>query len=507
MVGSANAPHTPSAMGVHNEADDVSPAHAHAQTQLVSPEVLRVIASKLVEQGLDRTDTRRMLGDVVRAHRLVLTSDDGPQRPEVVSYLEAAEHAVSVLDHSVTVDDALQGAYRQAVQELVASPLLSVPMLERAALRGDAEKVAKLFERFVLGSLEGRTPSAKKLVQTWRRKLEAASNTGTERTRTARRCRAQLAAALSKRIQSNLNNERLGHHEVLPAKAQPRVEDFEDTRTPTLPEMRFISIASLDLDGYEPNPDDLRRLTTSMSDVGQLAPVIVDANGKLISGRGRIAALKALGESKVLARVMVLEGDLAELAMIDENFARKTFTVLELSEPVRHRQEIHERRHPEARHGGASPSNDNHVASAAAESGALLGLSPRSVQELVQIARDIDDEAKALLRGTPVGDAKKQLLRLAREKDKAKQVEVARLIADKKAKTVHAALKALNRDVVTAGDEENTEPEVITIDPSASKDISVIRRGKARVARIRIDEQLIELRIERDTVRWVPVTD
>lgn len=77
---------------------------------------------------------------------------------------------------------------------------------------------------------------------------------------------------------------------------------------------------------------DVRSLALSIERLGLLHPMVVDAEGKLIAGARRLAAVKALGWRDVPVRVVRSLTDAADAlrAERDENVERKQFVPSEL---------------------------------------------------------------------------------------------------------------------------------------------------------------------------------
>ena len=73
----------------------------------------------------------------------------------------------------------------------------------------------------------------------------------------------------------------------------------------------------------EADLEAVQKLADSISKVGLLNPITVDQEYTLIAGLHRLEAAKMLGWSEIECSVTSLEGLLAELAEIDENFVRK----------------------------------------------------------------------------------------------------------------------------------------------------------------------------------------
>lgn len=173
-------------------------------------------------------------------------------------------------------------------------------------------------------------------------------------------------------------------------------------------------------------------LMASIADVGLLQPVVVTDRYGLVAGRHRLEAVRRLGWPTVTARIALLEGLHLELAEIDENLMRNELTVLEQAEHLQRRGEILEALGERAQSGyngnrytkvgGATVAPPKTTADLAAE----IGISKRSSQERLQIARDLDPDVRESIAGTPLADRTRDLLDLARL-DAAEQKQVVEL--------------------------------------------------------------------------------
>lgn len=174
---------------------------------------------------------------------------------------------------------------------------------------------------------------------------------------------------------------------------------------------------------------DIKRLADSIAEIGLQNAITVTPEGVLVSGLHRLEACRSLGWERVPVFVVQLDALQRELAEIDENLIRNELTVLQRSEHLQRRMAIYEMLHPETKHGSAGgkaggrgrPKLANDISSSAIPSftedtAAKLGVSQRSVQRDIQIAKSLDDDTKAAVRGTPLENNKKGLLSLAREK-------------------------------------------------------------------------------------------
>jgi ParB family chromosome partitioning protein len=114
-----------------------------------------------------------------------------------------------------------------------------------------------------------------------------------------------------------------------------------------------------------------------------------------------------------------------ELAAIDGDIVDPRPNTLRRAELLAERKRLYETLHPSSRHGGApgragggkAPRRQGEFApvrSHAADAATRTGLSERSVRQLVQIAEDIPQPLRDLIRDTPVARRQRLLLELAR---------------------------------------------------------------------------------------------
>ena len=157
-------------------------------------------------------------------------------------------------------------------------------------------------------------------------------------------------------------------------------------------------------------PDAVRELADSISAVGLLNPITVDRDYILIAGLHRLEAAKLLGWEEIECNISSLEGLQAELAEIDENFVRADLETVEFGKLLLRRKEIYEMLHPETKCGvsqanAMNRAQGNNVSergastlkSFARDTADKLGISPRSVEEKIQIARDITPTAQEIV--------------------------------------------------------------------------------------------------------------
>jgi len=212
-------------------------------------------------------------------------------------------------------------------------------------------------------------------------------------------------------------------------------------------------------------------LVESIGEVGLLNPLTVLMPGfKLRAGRHRFVALRVLGESHALIRQVSGDDLKGELITIDENLVRRELSALERAEQIARRKEIYETLHPTTKHGAAPKGADREktkpVSSFAADTADKTGVTERSVQQYVQVAKRLDPEVKAKLKEAGAADSIKELTKLARLTP-----EKQRQVVDRMAKgaSVKAATREVKREEQVAQVRAHVPPvgefEVIAIDP------------------------------------------
>ena len=180
----------------------------------------------------------------------------------------------------------------------------------------------------------------------------------------------------------------------------------------------------------EARVEDVREIANSISEVGLLNPITVDDEYTLIAGLHRLEAAKLLGWAEIECTISRLRGLQAELAEIDENFVHAGLSPVDYGELLLRRKEVYEKLHPETKNGGDRKSEDfrtknfrsDSVKSFAQDTAEKLGVSPRTVELQVQMARNLTPEAKEIIRDTKI--TKSDALKLSRLSP-AQQLEAA----------------------------------------------------------------------------------
>jgi len=164
------------------------------------------------------------------------------------------------------------------------------------------------------------------------------------------------------------------------------------------------------------NKDKVMELADSFKLLGQLEPITVASKNDqyvLLAGLHRLEAAKLLGWETINAQVFVGNELECELVEIDENLISYNLTVLEQGEQLKRRNEILEAIGIRAKKGDNRYTFRYDTVSGLKTTEDIakkVGLSERSAQRRIQIARDILPEVKEKIRNTPIADSTTQLL-------------------------------------------------------------------------------------------------
>ena len=166
---------------------------------------------------------------------------------------------------------------------------------------------------------------------------------------------------------------------------------------------------------------NVEELARSIAAVGLMNPITVTQDNTLIAGLHRLEAVKLLGWTEIKCVVSEADGLQAELAEIDENFVRAGLSHRELGDLLLRRKELYEAIHPETRQGqrnGQTAKNANssllEAKSFSQDTADKLGVSKRTVEQLVQTARDLTPEAKKIIREADTKITKGAALKISR---------------------------------------------------------------------------------------------
>jgi len=218
--------------------------------------------------------------------------------------------------------------------------------------------------------------------------------------------------------------------------------------------------------------EKIRELAESIREIGLLQPIIITKDKVLISGLHRLEACRLLGWQEIDC----IEKDYSELelelAEIDENLIRAELTTLERGGHLLRRKEIYEAKHPEAKAYSSEKQRQRRKQEPdeiispgfTIDTAAKLGVTPRTVQQEVQIAEKIAPEVKEIISDTKLADSKKELLKLARMEPET-QKKIAEKIVTGEAKGIVDARRLIKKDTVKETPQIEGKYRVIYADP------------------------------------------
>lgn len=242
------------------------------------------------------------------------------------------------------------------------------------------------------------------------------------------------------------------------------------------------------------NDDRVASLAASIGDVGLLQPIVVRENGKgyvLVAGAHRLEAARRINWREINANVLGLNELESELAEIDENLMRNELSVLERGEHLARRKTVYEELHPETKAwiagGKARQGAANEIISFAEDTSGRIGVSTRTVEQEVKIAKDIAPDVKERIRGGELANTKTQLIALAQKPHEEQRKIVAEIESGKRF-SVTQDLPKPNRTQFTGENEWYTPKEHIErartalggidLDPATSHDAQKVIKAR-----------------------------
>ena len=188
-----------------------------------------------------------------------------------------------------------------------------------------------------------------------------------------------------------------------------------------------ISEIAVSAERREVLPEDVQALANSISTVGLLNPITIDGAHNLIAGLHRLEAVKLLGWTEIECSVTSLEGLMADLAEVDEDFIRKGLSQVDYGELLLRRKEIYEMLHPETKAGISQAAAMNRaIGNNVAENFSAtsktfvedtadkLGVTPRTIRNQIQTAKNLTPEAKEIIRNADTKITKQSALKISR---------------------------------------------------------------------------------------------
>ena len=203
-------------------------------------------------------------------------------------------------------------------------------------------------------------------------------------------------------------------------------------------------------------------LRASIAEIGQItSPITVRQlrrNGevfyRIIDGAHRHATALELGWAEVPVRVYECTDDQAKIMEIDGNLAGAELNPLDNAVFLATRKRVYERLHPQTKAGVAGAAarwdaTDTMSAAFAQVTAEKFGLTERHVRRLVAAGARLGSDEVAKLRQAPRQVTLKDLQDIAKIKAAPDRYDVVAALAEGRAKTASAALKALQAPVET----------------------------------------------------------
>ena len=198
------------------------------------------------------------------------------------------------------------------------------------------------------------------------------------------------------------------------------------------------------------DPEKVSELRESIREIGLLNPITVTEDGHLVAGMHRLEAAHGLGWTDIPCHVVALDGLRAELAEIDENLIRNELHFTDRGDVYMRRKAIYVELHPETRVGATGYKGgkivESDTMSFSKDTAAKTGVSPRTVEREIQLARDLTPAAKKAVR--TVDMPKTDALRMARLEPGDQDAVATKLMAGEAASLADAQREVKREEIV-----------------------------------------------------------
>ena len=89
-----------------------------------------------------------------------------------------------------------------------------------------------------------------------------------------------------------------------------------------------------------PSEEKVKEISSSISQIGLISPVVIDSNFNLIAGFHRLLAFKKLKKDTIPAIVKDVSNTVQELIEVDENASRNSLTHIEYADHLVKREKL-----------------------------------------------------------------------------------------------------------------------------------------------------------------------
>lgn len=227
----------------------------------------------------------------------------------------------------------------------------------------------------------------------------------------------------------------------------------------------------------------IKELADSIKSLGLIHPIVVDDENNLVAGLHRLSACESLGWDKIKATVYTKNSDLMKLLEIDENLMRNELNYVERGEVLVDRQEVYDKLFPtksdepklrslkgvkDSKNGKDDSEGATVAPSFTEDTASKTGLSQRTVQVDIQIAKNLNEDVKEQVIDLINEDKiqKNDVMKIAR-KDEKDQKKILNLI-EKKDYDVKDAIKEVERG--------KREKEIEKTDPKRMEDLKIMEK-------------------------------
>ena len=194
----------------------------------------------------------------------------------------------------------------------------------------------------------------------------------------------------------------------------------------------------------------IEALAESIQTLGQLQPIVITPDKRLIAGYHRYLALKDLQRAQIDATVLDVDSAKERMAEIDENLIRSELTALERGEHLAERKRLYEALHPETKNGTNQHTRVGKVGQPrfTKDVASKTGAGERTIRHAVAIANKLNNGVRDTIRHLPIADNQRELGRLAKLEAEEQKRVAERLSLG--ASSVRVARKGLIADKIDA---------------------------------------------------------
>jgi len=252
----------------------------------------------------------------------------------------------------------------------------------------------------------------------------------------------------------------------------------------------ILDIATIKIPEGRKLRGSLDSMKESISTLGLLNPITVSHDNVLIAGYHRLMACKELGWERIEAQIFREDDITKELITLAENIIKLDLSVLQRSEELKRYNELLIVKGWRAERGQNRFTDRGEIISGLSDGDVKentlkttsdlakeMGVSERTIQQEIQIANNIDDSVKDMIRGTEIADSKTKLLEIAREKNP----EIQKDIVDKIINKPHIAYNSGNNEWYTPSEYIESARVVmgeIALDPASSELANTVVKAK-----------------------------